>query len=181
MTRFWRELRNKARRWRQADDGATAVEFALGAIVFFWVFMAIVELGMMMLFNNGLENGVDKASRLIRTGQADKRGLSAGHMRTVICNQVVLKGLCQSGLVLDVRSFRDFASINVPDANVGANGTLNLSSAYEIGGPKRVVVVRAFYPWRFFTPMVGKLMNAVGGKVFVLSAATAFRNEPYGS
>ena len=181
LKRVLNRVKNKARRWRKREEGATAVEFALIAMVFFWVFMGIVELGMMMLFNNGLEDGVDKAARLVRTGQADRKNLTAKSMRKIICEQVVLKTSCKSELALDVRSFPDFASINLPDPKKGKSGSLQFPSSYQTGGPRKVVVVRAFYPWKFFTPLIGSLMHAINGRVFVLNAATAFRNEPYGS
>ena len=181
MKRMWRRLGSKIRRWRKREEGAAAVEFALVSGVFLWVFMGIVELGMMMLFNNGLEDGVDRAARLVRTGQADNRGISSTQMRDVICGQVVLKTSCSSNLVLDIRSFRDFASVRVPALKTDASGKPNMSAVYQIGGPRKVVVVRAFYPWKFFTPLIGSLMHAINGRVFILNAATAFRNEPYGS
>ena len=181
MQRVLHKLGNKIRRWRKREEGAAAVEFALVASAFMWVFVGIAELGLMMLASGGLEDGVDKVARLIRTGQADQQGLSAAHMRDVICKQVVLKTSCKSALVLDVRSFPDFASVKLPTPSTDSKGNVKLSSAYQIGGPRRVVVVRAFYPWKFITPLIGNLMHAVKGRVFVLNAATAFRTEPYGS
>ena len=181
MKRVLHKLQNKARRWRKREEGATAVEFALIAMVFFWVFMGIVELGMMMIFNNGLEDGVDRAARLVRTGQADKKNMTAKLLKQAICERVMLKTSCMSDLILDIRSFKDFASIKVPALKTGPTGSLTMSTSYQLGGPKKVVVVRAFYPWKFFTPLIGSLMHAIDGKVFILNAAMAFRNEPYGS
>ena len=173
--------RARARRWRRQEEGAAAVEFALVSAAFMWVFLGIVELGLLMIFSGGLEDGVTKVARLVRTGQADKRGLTVAHMRETICKQVVLKTACKTALVLDVRSFPDFASINLPSPGTDANGNPKLPTSYQIGGPKTVVVVRAFYPWKFITPLIGKLMHAFNDRVFIVQAATAFRNEPYGS
>ena len=181
MKGLLQKWRNWARRWRKREDGAAAVEFALVSAAFMWVFLGIVELGLLMIFSGGLEDGVDKVARLIRTGQADKGGLTAAQMRETICKQVVLKTACKTALVLDVRSFPDFGSISLPSPGRDSNGNPKLPASYQIGGPKKVVVVRAFYPWKFITPLIGRLMHAFNDQVFIVEAATAFRNEPYGS
>ena len=165
--------------WRRNEEGATAVEFALMATVFFWVFIGIVEMGLLMIFNNGVEDGVDRAARLIRTGQADKQGIDKDQFRNRICDMVVLKTACRSNLVVDVREYPDFASINPPAPEWDADNNLQLQSQFEKGGPRRVILVRAFYDWKFITPMIGALAGNTGHGTFLLSAATAFRNEPY--
>jgi len=181
MRRFKSRLAVLRRRWRRREEGAAAVEFALIAMVFFWLFLGIIELGMLMIFNNGLEDGVDRAARLIRTGQAFKQNISADQFRKKICEYVVLRTQCNSALMVDVRTFPDFASIrNLPQPADSGSG-FTMPTNYRIGAPRQVVLVRAFYVWDFFTPLIGKLLSNTGGDKFLVSAATTFRNEPYGS
>ena len=170
--------------WGRSDDGATAVEFALVATVFFWVFFGIIEMGLLMIFNNGIEDGVERASRLIRTGRAQNTGISAEDFRQKICEQVVLKASCESRLVVDVREFSDFDSITAPEPQWDdASNKFTFESggepSFELGEPRRVILVRAFYDWKFITPMIGALAGNTDRNTFLLGVATAFRNEPY--
>jgi hypothetical protein len=51
--------------------------------------------------------------------------------------------------------------------------------AFATGGPGDVVVVRSYYQWTLFTPMMNQALQTLsGGKTLITSAAT-FRNEPY--
>lgn len=169
------------RSWRQDDAGATAVEFAFVATIFFWVFIGIIEMGLLMIFNNGIEDGVERASRLIRTGQAQNTSISEEEFRKKVCGQVMLKSSCETSLVVDVREFVDFASINAPAPtwNDQENKLEIEDKRFELGGPRRVILVRVFYDWNFITPLIGTLMGNTNRNSFLLSAATAFRNEPY--
>ncbi len=180
MHRFIRRLAIGRRRWRRRQEGAAAVEFALVALPFFWVFMGIIELAMLMLFNNGLEHGVESAGRLIRTGQAQTMGLDAGAFRTEVCKRVMISSNCSSGLLLDVRRFPDFASISgLESPTSDGSQDMTLNERFDPGGPREVVVVRTYYEWKFFTPMLGALLDNTGRNTFLVGAATTFRNEPY--
>jgi len=41
------------------------------------------------------------------------------------------------------------------------------------------VLVRAFYKWPVFTPLLGFFLQNVAGGFHLVSTAAAFRNEPY--
>ena len=154
------------------------MEFAIIARVFFWVFFGIIEMGLLMIFNNGIEDGVERAARLIRTGQARTLGLTEAQFREKICDQVVLRTACRSKLIVDVREYPDFASID-PPAPQWRNNRMELDAQFQPGSPRRVILVRAFYDWEFITPMIGALASNTGHGTFLVTAATAFRNEPY--
>lgn len=180
MFRMGERIVAAGRRWQRHEHGATAVEFALIAAVFLWVLVGLVELGMLMLLNNGLEDGVDRAARLLRTGQTQRLNIDVSKFRSHICNQVLLKDSCMRKLIVDVRAYPDFGSI--PDLSKpkrDRNGNLNLRAQYVKGAPRQVLLVRAYYDWKFFTPMIGRLMSNDGSNAFLLSVATTFRTEPY--
>ena len=181
MRRLITHLALLRRRFRRDDNGAAVVEFAIIAMIFFWLFMGLLEIGLLMIFNNGLEDGVARASRLIRTGQVFRQNISAEEFRKQICKHVVLKRSCNTKLAVDVRAFRDFSSVkDLPMPSLNGN-SIDVSQNYQTGAPRQVVVVRAFYNWEFFTPMIGALMSRNGGNSLLLQVATTFRNEPYGS
>ena len=181
MVRLAKKLALKGRRLRRSEKGAAGVEFALVSVVFFITFLGIIELGMLMVLNNGLEDGVDRAARLLRTGQTHKQNISEAEFRQRICDQVVLKASCNSKLIVDVRSYPDFASINNPPTpHRDSSGNLTMDNQYQKGAPRQVLLVRAFYEWSFFTPLIGQLLSNTGGNSFLLTVATTFRTEPYG-
>ena len=180
MSRFRNRLAAARHGLRHNDSGAAAVEFALVAVVFFWLFLGLVELGVLMIFNNGLEDGIDRAARLLRTGQVHKQDIDEEKFRQIVCDQVVLKTDCASKLIIDVRSYPDFASIsNPPVPTYNDDGELEMPSNYTRGMAEQVLLVRAFYEWEFFTPMLGALLSNTQQGTFLVTAATTFRTEPY--
>jgi hypothetical protein len=60
------------------------------------------------------------------------------------------------------------------------NGVFTPSAlTFNPGGPCDIVVVRSYYQWTLFTPLMNQALETVsGGKTLITSAAT-FRNEPY--
>ena len=85
---------------------------------------------------------------------------------------------CSNNLNIDVRTYSTFGAIALSDPIV--NKTLNTSTlAFAPGGPESIVVVRAYYQWTLFTPLLSMAVQKLnGGKTLVTSTIT-FRNEPY--
>jgi Flp pilus assembly protein TadG len=167
--------------FRRNDDGAAALEFAFVAAPFLWVMMAIFEVGLVLLSEYAIETGTEEAGRMIRTGQVQTQGLSKQQFKDIVCAGIAAKMLdCKNKLYVDVRRFTSFAAVSLPPAVV--NGQLDAqattNSAFTPGAPLDVVVVRTFYDWKLFTPGISKLAN-VGSDRRILTASTAFRNEPY--
>ena len=52
-----------------ANKGSAAVEFAMVAPVFFLILMATIESGVIFFGQSVLQNAVNDAARLVRTGQ----------------------------------------------------------------------------------------------------------------
>jgi len=170
-------------RLRKCEKGTTAIEFALIAVPFFWLFMGAFEIGIMMLASYTMENAVADAARQIRTGQVVKKGITASQFKSMVCNKVFMIKDCASKLYVDVDRFDDFASVNIPPA-VENDGTLSTSvtnPSFSTGNPMDVVVVRAYYKWKFFTPMIGHFLQSSNmTNERLLTTGAAFRNEPYG-
>jgi Flp pilus assembly protein TadG len=166
-------------RFGMASGGATAVEFSIVALPFLTLLFAVLELGLVFMVSTSLENAVDDAARQIRTGEFQGAGGTKATFKTLVCNGVTWLSDCSSKLTIDVRTFTDF---NATDATppVDAQGQLiPTAMTVQPGGPVSIVLVRAYYEWSLITPMLNSsLVNAGGGKRLI-SAAAAFRNEPY--
>ena len=168
------------RRRRGAQEGATAVEFAMVAGPLFFMIMATLELAMVFVVSTMLESALSKAAREIRTGQQQgSADVSQDAFIDKVCSQMVfLQASCEGQLAVDVRGTAGFSSDGAPDPTEGgAFSTSNLT--FQPGGPNAIVLVRAFYKWPLFTPFLSQALSKVGGNTAVITAADTFRNEPY--
>lgn len=175
------------------ESGATAVEFGMLAAPFLAMVLAILQTSTSLLLSQGLDTAVQEAGRMVMTGQVHETGgvTSATDFRDrYICSPPAplvrtLPGFIDcTKLVVDIRKANQFA------AGVPAFDTNNPSSC--IGGAGDVMVVRVMYYAPVFAPFValnGFVASGAmtGGQVMVdgqmryaMSAATAFRNEPFG-
>lgn len=178
LSRRWRRLFG---RYRRSQQGATAIEFGMVAAPFLYLLMAIFETGIMLFSEYVIENGVARASRMIRTGQVQTQNLTASDFKNVVCGNLATFLDCQSNLYIDVRKFPDFESVSLPPPKT-ADGKLSdevtTNAQFQPGDPLEVVVVRTYYEWQLFTPGITHLSNMADGKR-LLAAGAAFRNEPY--
>jgi hypothetical protein len=78
---------------------------------------------------------------------------------------------------VDVRTFPTFAAVNGPLPLT--NGAFDPSKvSFQSTGACAIVLARAFYNWTLVAPDLSDVPHMAGGKV-LLTAATAFRNEPF--
>ena len=161
--------------------GATAVEFSIVALPLLFMLFSIVELGLVFMISTSLDNATTNAARTIRTGAVQTAGgATATTFRNAICTNMSWMGSqCQSNLSVDVRTYTQFANPNSPDPVT--NNTFDQTAlAFTPGAACNIVLVRAFYQWPLVTPfLVGGLQKLSGGKALITAAST-FRNEPYG-
>lgn len=165
------------RRLRGDRSGATAVEFGIVAAPFFALMLALIEVSLVFFANFTLENAVDQAGRLIRTGQAQQQGFSEDQFKQSVCQNVTGVYDCIGGLKIDVQKFDSFGGIDMSDP-LDANGELRDDFSFDPGNAGDVIVVRAFYEWNLIANFPGGLGNMPGGGR-LLVATTTFRNEPF--
>lgn len=171
------------RRIRRDERGAAAVEFALVAMPFFLLLGAIIETALLFLADQILETAVNDAARLIRTGQAtDTSGGAKAYTHAEfdkqVCNRLYILFDC-AYLSTDVRTYTTFgaASYTVP---MDSKNNLDLTKlAYNAGASSGIVVVRAYYQYPLFFANLGLGLATLGNGKHLMTAVTAFRNEPY--
>lgn len=168
-------LGRAAARFSRAEDGATAVEFALVAIPFLMLIFAMIELGLVFLVSLTLENAVIDVGRTIRTGELQTSGGTADSFKTAVCDKMSWLGSgCAGALSIDVRTFADFASSNTS----ATNPTMPDTMAWNPGAAGSIVLIRAYYAWPLVTPLMRTGLQSANGKRIIYAAA-AFANEPY--
>jgi Flp pilus assembly protein TadG len=140
---------------------------------------AMLETSTIFFATFTLENGVTEAAREIRTGQAQADGVDEAAFRDSVCERIDMLLDCGDSLKIDVRTFANFQDVNAPAA-LDENGEFINNFIFDPGAEGDVVLVRAFYSWPVLTPIIGGGMSNMDGENRLLSAAAAFRNEPFG-
>lgn len=172
------------RRFARARRGATAVEFAIIALPFLVLLFGIIELGMVFLVYTTLQNATDAAARQIRTGEFQTGGANTKNdFKTLVCNNMTwLSAPCSANLTIDVQTFATFSTLSATGPTNAATFDPN-STCFFTGLPGDIVLVRAYYQWKIFTPLLNaSLVNmGAGSGNRLISAATSFRNEPWSS
>ena len=163
----------------KSEDGATAVEFALIALPFFALILAIIETALAFFAGQALETALASAGRLIRTGQAQSQGLTADTFKQSVCSRLSVMFDCSTSLYVDVKTYADFSSISL-SVPVDANGNLKtVGYTYTPGHGGSIVVVRAYYKWPVFVNQLGNNLSNMPDGTHLLTATAAFRNEPF--
>jgi Flp pilus assembly pilin Flp len=191
---FLRRLRAKPARlvvrFRRDCRGATAVEFAMVSVPFFAMMLAMMTVGTHYLIYHSLERGLMDASRLLRTGEAQKAGLDLDDFRKLLCEAAGKFVACDEHLVIHIKSNETFAGLSPPTSCVSDGALAPPSGAgsdaitSKAGEDSTAVQVTACYEWEMGASLWETLFNLVSpypvtqGKT-ILSATTAFRSEPY--
>ncbi|MER2519496.1 MAG: TadE/TadG family type IV pilus assembly protein [Bdellovibrionales bacterium] len=152
--------------------GATAVEMALIAPVFFMLLTGITEMTMMMTAQQLLESATYNTSRLAKTGYVE-----SGKSQLETVSQVLNKQLESLGSFIDMTHVTMTAKAYETFAGIGSG-----EGSEGLGTPEQIVVYTVTYPWKFLTPMIGELIGTqdTGGNWVVnLQSQIVVRNEPY--
>ena len=175
------KLHQKVQNWADDKRGIAAVEFAMIAIPFFFLIFGLLEVCAIFIMTTVLEHGLNEASRGIRTGQAQEAGFGPVAFKNAVCEELFDLLDCDGNLTLDVKTFDNFNDTSNPSA-IDEDGNFDPSGFdFDPGQANSIVVVRAFYEWKLFTPvMSAPLQNLNDGKR-LLQSTIAFRNEPFGN
>jgi Flp pilus assembly protein TadG len=165
----------------QSRNGSAAIEFAMVAPVLFLMLFGIIESGVIFFGSSALQNATDDTGRLVRTGQAV--GWTATQFKAQICSEMaglISAATCNSNIQVDMRQYSNFSGASYPPVT-NANGTINPTSLQFPSSMVacQVVLIRAFYPWTIMTPLMQPLLENMPNGQYLMSAATAFRSEPY--
>jgi len=161
--------------------GATVIEFALLAPIFFGLLGATLENSVAYLASQVLETGVQDASRLVRVGEVQRRGWSVADYKKDVCSRLYgLYGNCEDMYV----SVRQIDAFSVADYDVPVDRACTQDCAWtkpdewQPGGSSALVMVQVYYRYPSVMPFsLGT--NRLGDGRLLMGAATVFRNEPF--
>lgn len=175
-----------SRRFARNRDGATAIEFAILALPFGALLFSILELAVVFFIGSALNNSMNEAARQIRTGEFQLTCGQDAEFKNLVCSHMGGLGNCAANLRVDVVTSPTgkFVPGLLPPtptdedpANPGEPQIL--PNTYIDTSARDVVVVRAQYYHPLSVPgELTRLANQPGNNR-VLTATTAFRNEPF--
>lgn len=174
-----------------AQDGATAVEFALIALPFLSLLAVIVQTAIMVWTARNLDDALQHAGRTIYTGQfqkttpqqSDSATLLAA-MKTAMCgtNASRVAGLFDcSSLKLNVAVSTTFASGVVPtplDPKTG-DWSKGFGTNYNCAHPGDIVVFTAAVKYRLAFSFLYAGIPGFSDGSRLLQSTAVFRTEPY--
>lgn len=165
------------RRFRRDANGNAAVEFALVAIPFFILLMAMIETALATTAGVMLNNAVSSAARQVLTGAVQKSDMDAAGFRQLICGDIGMLMSCEH-LSLDMRTYPAgtpiSGSVSLRDGSVD-----DTSFCFDPGRQDTITVIRAYYEWPWTTSMLNQIAEDTNGNL-ILGAMAAFMNEPFG-
>ncbi|MGH6910037.1 MAG: TadE/TadG family type IV pilus assembly protein [Phenylobacterium sp.] len=174
-------------RFAREERGAVAVEVGLVLLLFVTLVFALIELAMVFLASASLETAVQVAGRQIRTGEFQQSASNSrvDFQKLVCANMGWLSSQCATDAFVEVQTFASFSDLaaNPPLPAATFKPTTPATTpktCFTAGNPTDIVLVRAYFRWRLFTPFLDHgLENIPGAGLRLMSSATAFRNEPY--
>jgi len=175
-------------RWPRNDRGSAAVEFALVALPFFMFVLGVLGIGLYFFTVSSLEHGVETAARQVRTGQAQKGGLTVGDFKNLVCSSAGSYIDCDKLHVL-VQHSATWSGIT-PEPCVNNSNEMSAStgdtadSLYDYtGGSSQVVLITLCYEWDLAQTFAFLKLGSGsdGSGAAIIPATTAFRTEPYSS
>jgi Flp pilus assembly protein TadG len=166
-------------RFRAADAGATAVEFAIIAPAFLALIFAIIQVTLFLFAQQTLQNAAVQAGRQFMTGSAQSANMTQTQFYNVVCPLVSAIFSC-SKLQIDVQTYSSFAAANTAAPSLyDANGNLQTTGSYGYGTQGSIMVVQLVYPWPVFGMPLGSVLPNSGYGTTTMMGVTAFRVEPY--
>ncbi len=182
MTRRYRKWLNK---YKNNNDGATAIEFAILAVPFMALLFSIVELAIVFFISSTLTYAMNEAARDIRTGEFQSTCGTAETFKTAVCDNMSTLGNCDNLRIDVVTSPSGTFQPNLlppptPIEDPDNPGTpLVPVDEYMSTGPRDVVVVRAQYYHKLAFPGKFTRLSNQPGNNRLITSSTAFRNEPF--
>lgn len=176
MKRFkFFEMPRRIRRFKQDEDGVTAVEFAIVGGPFFLLIFAIIEMSIYFFATQYLETTVDEVTRMFRTGQLDST-TTEEQFRTEFCSRLAVLLEC-SEVQTDVRVAAEFDLLDDPD-EPDEDGNLP-DNAFTPSGPLQIIQVSAQAKWPVFTNFSAPMLHTPDGDYALISVVAVARTEPY--
>jgi Flp pilus assembly protein TadG len=182
--RLMRRMYATIQRFEKSERGVAAIEFALLAPPFFLILGAIMETGLMLFSEYTIQESVQEAARLVRTGQVQAASMTATDFKNKICNTVSTILNCTTGVTVYVRSDSSFQNLaaNLPNIlwiGPSINNNPSAATCYNPGLASQPAAVVATYDWYFNMLGMSYMGNIANGDARRMVGLAIFQNEPF--
>ncbi len=153
------------------ECGIAIVEFAIVAILYLFVVLSIIELGLLFFMNLTMQHAVREGARYAVTGQVSLDPNASNQQRYL----AIIQAMKSSSMGFFDRVLVDV----VVTINNGTPITYGKPSNYVsgmFGGPGDIIVLRLDCSWPLMNPL---WQSAFTGGKYVFSVAATMRNEAY--
>jgi hypothetical protein len=169
-------------RLRHGEGGFTAVEFALVALPFTMLLFGIIAVGLYFFVSFSLENAVEQASRLIRTGQAQTMTppMTTAQFKTEVCNRLPSFVDCTGKIRIKASQVAAFGGASAASCVDGGGNLIPEPATQPVpGAPEQIILVTICYEWDLAGKIPFLKLGKMGNGAALITAATVFRTEPY--
>lgn len=173
-------IRRQYTGWSQDQEGAAAIEFALVAMPFIMIVVAIIEIAVMYTANSVMLGATQDAVRAVRTGQVQvisDPDEAEDFFREQICAHIPIRLVDCNEIQFTVQVLDSFADANTT-TQIDEDGNL-ADDSLDFGDAEDVVLVNVLYYHPMLTPMMGVFFADSPGNTKLLTATFVFQTEPY--
>jgi Flp pilus assembly protein TadG len=161
-------------RWRRAESGAGAIEFAMLAPFFIGLILGSIQAAVMFIAKSELDLATQAAAREVMTQQVT----TSAQLQTALCNSIGGIFNC-SNLMINMQSYATLASMQTgaPTLAYNANGTVSNSWTTNFGSAGSLMVMQVMYqfPVIGFAPLFSFATQSNGTNLMISTAV--FVNE----
>jgi Flp pilus assembly protein TadG len=161
----------------RSAGGTSAVEFGLLALPFIAIIFAALQTAILLMAQEELESAVEKAGRLVLTGQASS--LTQSQFTTDVCNNLVALFNCNN-IMVNMQTADTFADASpaAPTLTFGSKGQVTNTWSFQPGSAGDIVVLQIMYQWPVFGNLLGFGLSNLPNGNHLLIATSVFKNEP---
>lgn len=165
--------------WLKDREGTTAIEFAMIAMPFTYLLIAIVEISLMMTAFNLLQAGTGEVSRMIRTGALQQEDAASQEVlfAQALCDRIEAFIPCDN-VEYEVVPMESFSQAATYEASFDSEGGL-VSGGFALGGPTDIMLIRTVYRYPLMTPFFAQVMADGPGNTRLLMSTQVMEVEPY--
>lgn len=157
---------------KKREKGATAVEFAFIAPIFFFILFAIVEFGILFWVNLTMQYAVREGARFAVTGQTCIFGNPPTPQQRYLC---VIQQIKDSSMGL-YDQINPTMTITLNNGTPTTYSDPNLYTFGMFGGPGDIVALQLNCNWPVLTPLIQPYFS---GALYQFSVAASMRNEAF--
>lgn len=134
----------RARRLVRAESGVAAIEFALVALPFLALLMAILQVAAALYTQEALDYATQSSARQVQIGAVSTKMSSANFQTTVFCPRFPSFLSC-TGLVFDLRPVADYFADPAVTLGIPPNQAAGTGFGFCPGSPGQMMFLRVIY------------------------------------